>query len=321
MTKLIAIFAVVALFAGHASAAPRSRVLLLDNQQILEGEIEQVGDQYRVRREGGETLVPAPRVVTVCDTVEAVYEFLRGKVDPTNAAAHFRLARWCDANGLRVQAAAEAKLAAELAPSQAIVLATYKQLQRKADAPPPPPAPAVLPPSVLNAPVEPIDCGAEAYKRFAMKVQPVLMNTCASCHAGTYTGKFRLERVYDDSSIARAATQRNLAVALAQVDRAKPAASPLLLQATSPHGGAALPPLRDRGVPAFKQLDEWTRLSVSDSSAPPATPEPPVVTTAATDPKSEFGAGVPKKSEPMGPKDPFDAAIFNQQNHPDAPKP
>ena len=64
------------------------------------------------------------------------------------------------------------------------------------------------------------------------------MNTCAACHAGTYAGKFRLERVYADGPNARPGTQRNLAAALALIDRAKPAASALLQQATAAHGGA-----------------------------------------------------------------------------------
>src|SRR5205823_2222132 len=144
------------------------------------------------------------------------------------------------------------------APNRAIVQATYQQLQRKADAPAPRPVePAKLPASILDAPAEPTECGAEAFKRFATKVQPVLMNTCASCHAGAHASKFRLERVYSDSQNARLGTQRNLAAAMALIDRAKPAASPLLQLATTAHGGAAVPPLRDRVVPAFKQLDDW----------------------------------------------------------------
>jgi hypothetical protein len=176
----------------------------------------------------------------------------------------------------------------------------------------------------MSAAAEPTECGAEAFKRFATKVQPVLMNTCANCHAGAHAGKFRLERVYAGGPNARPATQRNLAAALALIDRGKPAASPLLQQATTAHGGATLPPLRDRGVPAFKQLDEWVKLTVSDTSAPPP-PEPPVVNGAAAlpggEPKSESGSVDPTTDAPAGPKDPFDPAIFNQQHHPDAARP
>jgi hypothetical protein len=319
----------------HALAAPPATgVLLLDNQRVLQGEVERRGEQYLIRRDGGETAVPAARVLAALPDLDAAYQFLRDKTDAKDADARLRLARWCDTNGMRTQAAAEAKAAAELAPGRAIVQAAYQQFQRKAAAPTPPPSPpAKLPAAVVAAAetAEPIECGAEAFKRFATKVQPVLMNACASCHAGDHVGKFRLERVFSDSLNSRPATQRNLNATLATIDRAKPAASGLLQQAVTAHGGAALPPLRDRGVPGYKHLDEWVKLTLNDSSAPPAPmapaaePSKEIVGTTATTPadagQSDFGASKPKKDAPAGPKDPFDPAIFNGQYHPEAGKP
>jgi hypothetical protein len=311
---------------------PAPGVLLLDNQCVLLGEVERKDDRYLIRRDGGETAVPAARVLAALPDLDAAYRFLRENTDANNADARLRLAQWCDANGLRALAATEAKAAAELAPGRAMIQATYQQLQRKAAAPAPQPAPpAKLPAAVVAAAetAEPIECGAEAFKLFATKVQPVLMNACSSCHAGEYAGKFRLERVYSESLNSRPATQRNLNVALATIDRIKPAASSILQQAVTAHGGAALPPLRDRGVPGFKHLDEWVKLTMSDTSAPPAPMPPPaesakeIVGTTATvpadAPKAEFGAGKPKKEAPAGPKDPFDPAIFNRQHHPNTP--
>jgi hypothetical protein len=327
MTGRYAAFALVVAASLAAGAdPPAAAVLLLDNQQVLTGQIEKVGDQYRVRRNGGETVVPAGRVAAACADIGAAYQFLRTKVSDNDADGRLRLARWCDSNGLRAEAAAEAKRAAELAPNRAVIRATYEQLQRRADLPAPPQAPAVLPAAILSAPVESVDCGAEVFKKFATKVQPVLMNTCASCHAGEHAGRFRLERVYTDGVAGRTATQKNLAITVALIDRSKPSASPLLQSATTAHGGAALPPLRDRGVPAFRQLDEWVKLVVGEG--PAATEQPPqsaVVSTVATTPSTvqngEFATPPPTKEERPGPKDPFDPTIFNQQHHPDGPKP
>jgi hypothetical protein len=303
------------------------KALLLDNWQVLEGTVEPVGGQYRVCRDGGETLVPARRVLAVCANLDAAYRFLRERTDPRDAEAKLKLAHWCDANSLRAQAAAEAKAAAELRPQHAVTRAVYQQFQRKAALPAPSSVPAKLPASVLAAQtVETIDCGAEAFKRFATKVQPVLMNACAGCHAGEQAGKFRLERVYTDGLNSRQAAQQNLAAALAQIDRSKPAASPLLQQATTAHGGAAVPPLRDRGVPAYRQLDEWVRVLLEDTSpAPPTAPAAEIATTGAIQPaadvKSGFGVGTPSKDTPAPPADPFDPAEFNRQNHPNGPPP
>jgi hypothetical protein len=175
--------------------------------------------------------------------------------------------------------------------------------------------PGKLPASITDiaADGEPIECGAETFKRFVVKVQPILMNACASCHVRPNAGKFRLERTYMDTLNSRAATIRNLNAVLAELDRSKPAASPLLRWATTAHGGGALPPFRDRSAPAFKQLDEWVRMIVGDSPAPKAE------TVGATAPagSSEFGTAKPKADEAAGPKDPFDPAIFNGRHHPD----
>jgi hypothetical protein len=324
--------AFVALLASRGLADPPAgagQILLLDNRQVLEGVVERVGEQYRVRRDGGETFVPAGRALAVCPDRDAVYRFLRDRTDTSDAEARLSLARWCDANGLRAQAAAEAKAAVDLEPLSRTAQATYQQFKRKAAVPAPVSVPDKLPASVVSVTAaEPIDCGAEAFGRFATKVDLVLMNACASCHAGENAGKFRLRRVYADSLTDRQAVQMNLAAALAQIDRARPAASPLLHQATTAHGGSAVPPLRDRGVPAYRQLDEWVRLVLGDTSPAPAPPAPPdaeITAASATKPapeaKGEFGVGTLLKDAPATPADPFDPAEFNRQNHPNGPKP
>ena len=40
------------------AAATAGKVLLLQNERALEGDIERVGDQYRIRRTAGEAWVP-----------------------------------------------------------------------------------------------------------------------------------------------------------------------------------------------------------------------------------------------------------------------
>src|SRR3954463_16056065 len=119
MTKPICMGAVVVgLLASHALGRPRSpAVVLLDNQQTLVGEVERTGEQYRVRREGGETVIPAARVLTVSPDLNAAYEFLRSNVAAGDADGHLRLARWCDAKGVRAQAARGGKEGARPRPN------------------------------------------------------------------------------------------------------------------------------------------------------------------------------------------------------------
>jgi hypothetical protein len=316
---VIVLTAILPLFAEP----PTHGVLLLDNHHVLQGEIERVGDQYRVRRDGGSTIMPASRVLAELSSVDAAYKFLLARTDAKNVDARLKLARWCEAYGLHTQATAEAQAAAALAPGRAVVQAAAEQIQNRPAAPPKPPG--KLPNAMLADASEPIECGPEAFKRYTAKVQPVLMNACASCHAANYTGKFHLERTFVEGLSSRPATLRNLNVVLASLDRTRPAASPLLQKATTAHGGNALPPIRGRNAPAYKHLDEWVRLVLEDAVSPSA-PEPKAEAASATVPagpegKTEFGSTKPAKDEPDAPKDPFDPLIFNRQNHPDVPKP
>jgi hypothetical protein len=333
--RLSAVGAIALVVAWQLGAAPPAddvagRVLLLDNQRVLEGEVVRVGDQYRVRRDGGETLLPVERVLAVCPDLNAAYRLLRDRIEPRDAAARLRLAQWCDANGLRPEAVAEAQAVVELQPRSTDAQALLKLYRQKAAAP----APATVAPKpatvAATPPVaDPIDCSTEALKRFTAKVQPVLLNTCVNCHAAEDAGQFRLTRIHSSGRNATTAMSQNLAATLAQVDRTKPLASPLLQLASTAHGGATAPPLRDRGMPAFKQLEDWVRMVVDETTPPNVPTAPATVQTAAdtgpmkggpeTDPKSQFGVtnAVPKNE----PKDPFDPAIFNQQYHPNGTKP
>lgn len=287
---------------------PAGKVLLLTNKRVLEGDVTRAADVYRVARAGGETLVPAGDVLTVCADLDAAYKVLLGRADGRDGAHRLEMAKWCYANGLRPQAAAEAKAAAALRPqhreSQALAK-SYAQLAATAGSyAPPTPTPDVA------AADPPADCSPEALERFALRVQPVLMNACAGCHAGPKVGaKFRLERAFSESPDKRRATHANLAAAFAALDRSKPLASPLLVKALAAHGGAAVPAFRDRGVPAFKVLEDWVTMVAATPATPAVvqtTPPPPPAGTTA------FGKDEPKPAEATGPADPFDPAEFNR---------
>ena len=90
------------------------KVLVLENDQTLAGDIERAGDLYRVRRLIGETTVPAERVLRLCADMEEAYAFLRSRANLADADEHLRLGEWCRLNGLHDQALAEVKAAVEL---------------------------------------------------------------------------------------------------------------------------------------------------------------------------------------------------------------
>src|SRR5438874_13492773 len=106
--------------AGQPPAAPTTgKVLILDNERTLEGEIERVGEQYRIRRPVGELWVLAETTLRLCETREEAYAFLRARANLLDPDERLRLARWCQLQGLRRQALEEASAAVELRPSHA----------------------------------------------------------------------------------------------------------------------------------------------------------------------------------------------------------
>jgi hypothetical protein len=315
MKAILRTIAAGLVLATIAAGPPEAgRFLLLDTRQLLEGEIERTGDGYVVRRDGGETLIPAARVVAVCADRMGAFRILTDKTDARSADQRLKLAEWCHNNGLPKEAIAEAKAAVELRPTHVIAQRFLRFYEQAASQP-------TLPAAVeRRAAAEPepvpdtIDCSPEALAHFCTKAQPVLMNACANCHAGA--AKFRLLRAYSNSAGSRPASFQNLATVLAQIDREKPASSPLLQKALAAHGGSTIPPLRDRGSPAFQQLETLVRLVAGDSSATPIPKAPEPKSTG--DNKSGF-ADIRPEEKPSGPKDPFDPAEFNKKNHPDKP--
>ncbi|HEV3203772.1 MAG TPA: hypothetical protein VGY77_05285 [Gemmataceae bacterium] len=360
------IWALAALFAGLVPAdspktpANAGQILVLRNERIIQGQIEMEGKQYRIRRQVGETWVPADQVLFLCNSMEEAYHFLRGRANLRDVDERMRLAKWCHLHGLRKEAVAEATAAVELRPQSIAALRLLQTLQRTADTAEAKvissvkmessadreTTPKALPPS--------LEASAETMGQFIRRVQPVLMNTCASCHMSGRAGAFKLVRAYDGGMVSRKATQENLTAVLTQINREKWEVSPFLVKAVSLHGNTGQPPLKGRQSPAFKSLEEWVRATLAEnpqfhspaSSGPlegaaasiSKSPEegdnlePPISSDPPNPPRkiSSFGAEAPvspKKSratpgepvtepKPAKPVDPFDPVIFNQQRNP-----
>jgi hypothetical protein len=317
------------------------KVLLLQNERVFEGDIEKIGDLYRVKKAGGEMVVPTSQVLRLCADWDDAVAFMRSRANVDDPDERLRLARWCLLNHQIERARVEAGIALKMRPKHV----ESRQLVKLLDAMPTGNStrPAA---SVSPAPLPHIDLSFESQTVFSQKVQPILMNTCVNCHSGTYQGKFRLYRLHEGGE--RIATQRNLAAVLAQVSLEKPAASPLLVMAVCAHGDAKTSPIPSRQSPAFNMLVSWMEQTIEDnphlrergvtfvsgSGTPPA-PLPVAVTKAPPlTPPSAFAAPNPPvtdgkpataplaaqpRSAPVAEATPdeFSAAPFNQKYHPE----
>jgi hypothetical protein len=336
--------------AGEPGANPTGKVLILDNERTLEGDIERIGDQYRIRRATGDSWWPGNRVLRLCASTEEAYRFLRGRANLNDPDEHLRLASWCRDHGLREQALNEVKAAVELRPQHPESKSLLQHLQQSSQPRPPTPAPDREEPDPL--PSLSVDLTAEAVGQFASRVQPILMNSCAGCHAGDRGGAFKLTRAYDFGSNRRT-TRQNLAAVLAEVNLSQPLASPFLTKALGVHGKMAQAPFRNREAPAYRTLEEWVRQTAvlsgrpgdagpeevrgpksevrspkseargTETARPPAESTGPLPMPAA--PREEFASaprpdGKPGPAttaeRPPEPADPWDGENFNREMHP-----
>jgi hypothetical protein len=327
----------------------RGRVLLLDNEHIVEGDIEYLRGQYHIRHTIGESWMPGNRVLRLCADREEAYRYLRGRANLDDPDERLRLARWCHGQGLHKQALDNVSEAVQLRPGHEESRRLLSSLRRVATTMP------AAPSSARAETAETVtipELNAEALGLFATKVQPILMNACANCHAAGRGGAFKLMRTSASSTAIRRPLQQNLAAVLGQINLQQPQISPLLTKAITAHGDVSQAPLAGRQIAAYHALEEWvnttlahnphlrehTALVPTSGGNPPAlSPRParkPVETSVprptlspgtgakpatadhvTTVPGGQFATDRPNPSPvPAGPVDPFDPVQFNRES-------
>jgi hypothetical protein len=318
--------------------ATTGHVLLLDNERVVEGDIERVGDRYRVRRSSGETMFPADGVLRLCASLEDALDYLRSRTALNDPDERLRLARWCHLHGLHAQAVEEVKAAAEQRPDEES-RRLLRHLQQTTHAGPQ----ARTTPEEDKVSVPALDVCSDTTNVFCTRVQPILMNACANCHATGRGGAFKLVRCYEDGGPNHRVTQQNLVAVLGQVNLERPQGSPLLSKAVSAHAALDKAPLQGRQSKAFHTLEEWVQAAVDKNpqlrdqlrpaapaaevrtpaeAAGPPQPPPPPAPAIEERPAGPAGQALPvvrpqpQAPQPAVPKDPFDPLPFNRQMHP-----
>jgi hypothetical protein len=335
--------------AGFSSnSAPRTgRVLVLDNENTLTGDIERIDDQYRIKRLIGETWVPAAKAIRLCASLEEAYSFLQKRANLSDADERLRLSDWCRQHNLTSQALAEAEAAIALRPGDAHAKRLAQFLRDMKSRPAA--VAAAAPPTKLP----PIDVTAESLNVFAARVQPILMNACANCHTAGRGGNFQLIRTYHSGLGDRRSLEQNLAAVLLHVNTGQPTLSRVLTKSVSLHGlGMTAAPLKGRQAPAYLTLEHWVMDTLANNPqlrANAAAVAPPATATAAVSVEAPPGhervtwgddhparaAAVEKEALPLAPppvmspttsltppaqsqsNDPVDPGDFNRHFHPE----
>jgi hypothetical protein len=311
--------------AAVSAAPPTIRVVVLDNENLLDGEVVRVDDGYEIRHAGGSAVtIPAKRVVAVVADRKAAFAVVADRANRGDADERLRLARWCAGNGLPVEALNEARTAARMRPGFAAAERYAAFLEDSASRKPTTTDPAVMPAkvespkpdTVTEVPV--VEYNSESFPIFASRINSILVNTCANCHARDDTKAFRLTR-----SGGRSGATKNMMAALPYVNPREPDASAILTKALAAHGTATEPPFKTRTHPAYQALESWARIARALEGT--TAPEPPLLAEPRKLPNLEstvsgkplgdqFGQeskSVPEKPVKSQASDPFDPAIFN----------
>jgi hypothetical protein len=145
----------------------------------------------------------------------------------------------------------------------------------------------------------PLTVSAECLALFNNKVQYILINSCANCHATGRGAAFVLTRATDGAG--RRSTDANLDAVIRQISFEKPAASPLLVKACTAHGGVAHSPIINQQAFPFVTLQSWVEMVVAQNRQLKTYGAAPVAVAAdlpASQPRADQAASIPPAALP-----------------------
>ncbi len=223
--------------------ATGERILLLQNGKVVKGAVRQTTAGYVVHVPGGQMVLPFDQVKFNADDLEDAYRLQRSSLPERPVSAHIELARWCYTNGLPDQACKELREVLRIEPESTTARTMLQRINDKLLATKELPSVAarngeysMLGNPKLGMPEETLGgLPREAALDFVAKVQPLLVNRCATsgCHGVGSGNSFELIRTKLGKAPPKAHSERNLAAILELIDREQPLSSPLLTKLRS----------------------------------------------------------------------------------------
>ena len=260
--------------------------VLLKNDNVLFGQARQLGEFVMVTTAaGGEVRLPRVSVACWAENIRDLYQFRIDQRGKPNLRSHLRDARWCVRYDLYDLAAKEVIAARRIDPDNKEAIILENRL-RSLVAPRPVIRSAatrigsgqtassvnnedkIRPAAFSSDHSDTIDFDPDTIRRFASHIQPMLMNRCGVCHQTmartvnnqTPETKWHLRIPSVGSRASAAITRSNLRGMISYIDAQSPQASPLLVMATTDHGGSPAP-LSQRNTKAIQSLDYWVKIA------------------------------------------------------------
>jgi hypothetical protein len=280
-----------------AASGASSACVLLHNDNVLFGAARQIGQWVVVETgQGGEIQLPRQEVACWAASIRDLYRYRLDHRRDGDLAAMIRDARWCLRYDLHDLVAQELREIRKIDPANSEAAAIEGQLQRLARSPAAVSATAVAPQDVQPASLqqvrfepaqEPGGLDLGTLREFASHVQPMLLNRCGRCHdqnAASATGVgWKLVVPPAGTRPSSRITRENLAALIPYLDPASAERSPLLVKATSAHGGGPAG-LDARNAKAAHSLRSWLVMAGRTVADKPAGNQPEAVSTTSLHP-------------------------------------
>ncbi|MEZ6031642.1 MAG: hypothetical protein R3C17_00940 [Planctomycetaceae bacterium] len=230
--------------ASAVSGKVHEQFLVLTDGRIVAGKITPRPDGYDVEVAAGRMFINSDRVRFSAENLPDAYSRMRDSIPEFTPANHLELARWCLNNKLHSQARREVLDALFLDPNREDAKRMLRSLEQTGQTSSSPANGTGLTefPSQMQLPKPAIETRSLAglnrsvAHAFVRKVQPLLMNKCATsgCHGTGTKSEFELVSTHRGSTPAIA--ERNLAAVLKQIDFLNPSGSALLVTGQEAHG-------------------------------------------------------------------------------------
>lgn len=266
------------------ATAQTTQVVVLRNGNILEGQVDRLGDSYRVLTGVSEIRLASRDVERVVPTLFDAYACKRIEVREDSASDHIALAMWCIRHEIWPQAMAELEAARKIQPNHPDIVYLERRIEVASQAAMRAAELATLT-KVEPAPVDSEQKAAElaqleklaatlppgALQDFSRHIQPILVNGCAvvGCHSSEDDRQFRLNRDLVRGVANRESTLKNLQAVWSVIDHQTPDYSPLLLQPAVPHGGLPKPVFGGSRQKVHDRLKEWVLLATGKAQPAP----------------------------------------------------
>lgn len=242
------------------------RILVLHSLEVVEGLVSVENGVCRVMTADGEIFIATSNVLFDCSSREEAYLLLKPRVIPNNPDHHVSLAKWCARNELPEEARDELQAAIRLNPDNE----EYRYLLQQAEELLNPyrtaedingtkPDRFNLSEAILQR-VEPLGGMTRSQAReFTSRVQPILVNGCATSHCHGEGNRAKLSFSLSPSSgySSLQTTQRNLDRIVSQINKEDPKLSRLLTVHRETDDGIESPFDKPHGKALERTVMRW----------------------------------------------------------------